>query len=352
MKAFRYCEATNEFELQEVGEIPKAGPGEALVKVVRAGICATDIHMLEGYKGGYKGTLGHELVGVVVHLQGTDPRIQVGDRVAPELNLPCDNCDFCKSGNKALRRNHCKRRVVLGIHNSSQGAFAEYIHYPVDLLYKIPPSIPDDVAVFIEPFAAAYRIVEQSIIAKTADKVAVIGDGKLGLLIALVLAMTLPKTCRVCAMGRHQSKLDIVKPYVHETVVVDDTTADTHDSSFDACVAATGSIKGLELAVKVVKPLGNLVLKSTCSARDTGDLLTTVNNAIVVKEIVVQGSRCGPFGEAIEVMEQHLDKIAPVLRQMTAKTFAFDQIKAALDHSRSRGVLKVVLNMVTPDIES
>lgn len=346
MKSYRYCDASQSFRLQEESSIPTAGAGEAIVKVLRAGICATDHQILQGYKGGFKGTLGHELVGVVVSVDPScETSIRVGDRVAPELNLPCDKCDFCKSGDSVLRRNHCKQREVLGIVNSSQGAFAEYLRYPAEFLYKIPKSIPVEVAAFVEPFAAAYRIVEQGVITKSAQKVAVVGDGKLGLLIALVLSLSLPKECRIYLFGRHQDKLDIVKHLVAETIVVDDTTEESYNCMFDACVAATGSIRGLELAVTIVKPLGNLILKSTCSARDTGDLLTTVNNAIVVKEIVVQGSRCGPFAEAISLMDRELESVRPVLQRMISKTFPFSDMDEALNYSKGKGILKVQVVM-------
>ena len=352
MKCYRYLERLEKFGLSLEDTRPALEDGEALIKVVLAGVCATDLALLNGYKGGYKGVLGHEFVGRIVDIKGgQDQELCIGDRVVAELNICCESCAVCNSSDVVRKRNHCPNRKVLGIFNSSQGAFAEYISYPLAYLFKVPDAIPDRIAVFIEPFAAAYRIVEQRVIGSSprTRSMAVVGDGRLGLLIALVLSLRYGKES-IVLFGRHKEKMGLVRQHISEDVVVGDNWEDQickYENAFDMCVSATGSMQGLMMATRLVRPLGSLVLKSTCAASGYGDLLTPVNNAIVVKEIVVYGSRCGPFDKAIELMNNNLEVIEPVLEQMVSTTLPFNDVQKALDLAKLKGIIKVLLEFAS-----
>ncbi|MEK7242032.1 MAG: alcohol dehydrogenase catalytic domain-containing protein, partial [Planctomycetota bacterium] len=226
--------------------IPQRAGGEALIRVLQAGICNTDIEIVRGYMP-FQGVLGHEFVGVV---EGAEDKTWVGKRVVGEINCPCRECEYCRQG----LGNHCPNRKVLGI-LGKDGAFADYVTLPVANLHELPTSISNLQAVFVEPIASAFRILEQVNIGPK-DKVAVLGDGKLGLLVAQVMAGT---GCELTAIGWHPEKLEILAKKKIKTRLVHEGP----HQKFDLCVDCTGSPKGLELALDLVRPMGKIVLKST-----------------------------------------------------------------------------------------
>ncbi|MEB3831406.1 MDR/zinc-dependent alcohol dehydrogenase-like family protein [Phormidium sp. CCY1219] len=298
--------------------IPEPPAGEALVRVLRAGICNTDLELLRGYYP-YQGVLGHEFVGVV----DSGPDNLVGRRVVGEINASCGECRFCKSGQPT----HCENRTVLGIVNRN-GAFAEYLSLPVKNLYPIPESIPTDVATFTEPVAAALEIQEQIKITPN-ERVLVVGDGKLGQLVAQTLALT---GCDLLALGRHREKLDNLEARGIKTGFADALT----DRAFDIAVECTGNPAGFAIARRALRPRGILVLKSTYA----GDL-TIDASSLVVDEITLIGSRCGPFDKAIAALSDNRLDVTPLIHAR----YPLDDAIAAFDRAQTRGVLKVLLEI-------
>lgn len=315
--------------------VPKPRPGWALIKVRLAGICNTDIEILRGYHD-FRGTPGHEFAGEVADVAGVSQAAKkrwIGRRVAGEINIACAPlgfrtvCEFCKRG---LPR-HCARRDVLGI-VGHDGAFAEYLALPLVNLHRIPDSISDEEAVFIEPLAAACEILEQ-IEVKDFREAAVLGDGKLAQLIARVLRTALP---RVVMHGKHREKLGLARKAKIETRRVQGDVRDLRSvkDSYDLLVEATGSPAGLALAQKMTKPRGTLILKSTFHGAAPVETWP-----MVVKEISVIGSRCGPFKKAIALLRAgKLD-----LRPLITKTFALADASAAIAYAQKSGVMKVLL---------
>lgn len=297
---------------------PGLGPGEALVSLRLAGICGTDLEITRGYKG-YTGTLGHEFVGEVVRCPSA-PQWE-GRRVVGELNVACGTCERCATG----LRNHCATRRVLGILDWP-GCFAERFTLPVANLHAVPDALSDAHAVFTEPLAAAFQIFEQ-VPLTPALRVAVVGDGKLGLLVAMALrARGIPLTL----VGRHPRKLALVAGLgVHTT-----TAADSPLHRFDVVVEATGSRDGLALTLALVRPRGTVVLKST--VHGTVELPTA---ALVVDEIHLVGSRCGPFPAALAAMAD--GSVDP--RPLIDARYPLAQAEAALAHASRPGALKVLL---------
>jgi alcohol dehydrogenase len=301
---------------------PALASGEALVALRLAGICGTDLELVRGYKG-YTGTLGHEFVGEVVRCPSA-PQWE-GRRVVGEINLACGTCELCTSG----LRNHCAARRVLGILDHP-GCFAERFVLPVANLYAVPDSLSDEQAVFTEPLAAAFQIFEQ--ITLTPDlHVAVIGDGKLGLLVAMALrARGIPLTL----LGRHAHKLALVAgPGIHTTTAAT-ITAPTPPRRFDVVIEATGSSSGLTLALTLVRPRGTVILKST--VHGTVELPTST---LVVDEIHLVGSRCGPFPVALAAMAD--GSVDP--RPLIEARYPLARAEEALAHARRPGTLKVLL---------
>jgi len=295
---------------------PEPTPDEALVRIVLAGICNTDLEIVRGYMG-FSGTLGHELVGVV---EAHPDESLVGRRVTAEINLACGGCDRCTAG---LGR-HCATRTVLGI-LGKDGCFAEHVTLPTANLHLVPDGISDEAAVFTEPLAAAFEILEQLVIPKDAS-VLVLGDGKLGLLVTMVLAN---HDAEVTLVGRHREKLELVSPLGVETL-----ESAPEGRLFDYVVEATGSPSGLDLALDHVRPRGTLVLKSTFHGAvelDTAKL--------VIDELSVVGSRCGPFAPALDAIAR--GKIDPT--PMLTRTFPLSDGLAALSEAGRRGALKVLL---------
>ena len=308
----------NQLQLRTDVPIPEAPPGEALVRVVRAGICNTDLELIRGYYP-YTGVLGHEFVGVVE--QG--PSQLVGKRVVGEINAACGKCRFCLSGQPT----HCENRTVLGIVNRN-GAFAEYLTLPEQNLHPVPDSVPTDVATFTEPVAAALEIQQQVSIGQN-DRVLVVGDGKLGQLVAQTLALT---GCDLLVVGRHENKLANLAARGIKTGLADAVT----DRAFDLSVECTGNPEGFAQARRALRPRGILVLKSTYAGHLTFDA-----SSLVVDEITLIGSRCGPFPQALELLAQNKLDVNPLIQAR----YPLEEGLNAFSRAQQRGVLKVLLEI-------
>jgi len=325
MKALRY-----ENEKLSVADVPRPAPnGEALVRVTLSGICRTDLEITRGYAG-FQGTIGHEFVGVIEELpeSGSEARAsarapQSGERVVGEINCGCGTCVLCRAGDAR----HCAQRTVMGI-VGRDGAHAEFLRLPVTNLVPVPAEISDERAVFTEPLAAACGILERAQI--NADtRVAVIGDGKLGLLCAQVLATT---GAPVTLIGKHQSKLRIAARHGIETMTADQ--AESRPRAFEVAVEASGSAQGFDLALDLLCPRGVLVLKSTFHGA------FELNSArIVVDEISVIGSRCGRFAPALELLRT---KAVDVESLISEEHRLGDGLRA-IARASEPGVLKVLL---------
>jgi threonine dehydrogenase-like Zn-dependent dehydrogenase len=288
MEALRFQEG--KLKLDRDIPIPRLA-GEALVRVTIAGICNTDLEIVKGYSG-FSGTLGHEFVGVV---EESPEQSQIGRRVVGEINAGCGACDLCRSGDPR----HCPQRTVLGIVNRD-GAFAEYLTLPPQNLVEVPRAIPDRAAVFVEPLAAACQILEQVEITP-ARRVIVLGDGKLGQLIARVLAGT---GCRLTLVGKHPEKLKLAALAGIESALLESGVP----SGADVVVEASGTPAGLKLALEMVRPRGSVVLKSTFHG--TTDLDTS---RVVVDEISIVGSRCGRFTRALELLSRGVGDLGALI---------------------------------------
>ncbi len=297
---------------------PEPPPGEALIRVLAAGICNTDLELTRGYYP-YTGVSGHEFVGRVERAPGAES--WQGRRVVGEINAACGACEACTRD----RRTHCERRTVLGI-VARNGAFAEHLVLPIVNLHAVPDHLTDDVAVFTEPLAAALEIQEQISVA-AGHRVVVIGDGKLGNLVAQTLALT---GCQLLAVGRHQSKLALLRARGIRTGSAEDVVA----GRADVVVECTGNPEGFELARRAVRPRGTLVLKSTYAGE------TRINlSSIVVDEIAVLGSRCGPFTKALDLLSRGAVEVQPLIHAR----YALRDGPAAFEHAARPGVMKVLL---------
>jgi alcohol dehydrogenase len=315
--------------------LPRLLPGWALVRVRMAGICNTDVEILRGYHN-FRGAPGHEFVGEVQEVAGISAAVKkqwIGKRVAGEINIACRAlgfrpvCRFCKRG---LMR-HCERRKVLGI-VAQDGAFAEYLALPVENLHVTPDSITDEMAVFVEPLAAACEILDQ-INVNQFREAAVLGDGKLAQLIARVLRSALP---RVVMYGKHAKKLALARRARIEMKVVRGDASDLKrvKESFALLVEATGSPTGLALAQQMTEPRGTLVLKSTFHGAAPVETWP-----IVVKELTLVGSRCGPFDKAIALLQS--GKVDP--RPLITRIYPLNDAQEAVRYAQERGVMKVLL---------
>lgn len=309
-------------ELKLVNDYKKPTPkeGEALIKITLAGICNTDFEITKGYMG-YKGILGHEFVGVVEEIKGKDKSL-LGKRVVGEINCGCGNCEWCHQG---LER-HCPNRQTLGIWQKD-GCMAEYLTMPLDTILEVPENVTDEQAVFVEPLAAALEILEQLHI-QPIQRVVVLGDGKLGLLIALALNA---HNIDVLLVGKHQNKLDIAKSQGVKTKLLDNFEI---KKEWDFVVEATGSISGFEMALNLTKPRGTLVLKSTVAASKEFNLAP-----IVIDEIRVQGSRCGRFAPALRLLSSGKIDLNPLITGI----YSIDSAIDAFEKNKVGGSLKVIL---------
>jgi threonine dehydrogenase-like Zn-dependent dehydrogenase len=292
---------------------------EALIRVLLSGICNTDLEIARGYAN-FSGTIGHEFVGVVE--QADDAKL-VGKRVVGEINAGCGRCELCRAGDSR----HCPNRTVLGI-VGRDGAHAEFLRLPSVNLLPVPEKIIDEHAVFTEPLAAACGILERVEVSST-DRVAVIGDGKLGLLCAQVVALT---GAHVLLVGKHPEKRRIAERRGIETCTI--KQAEKRVREFDVAVEASGSASGFELALKLLRPRGRLVLKSTFHGN------TEIPAArIVVDEISVVGSRCGRFGPALDLLK----KEAIDVDSLISAEFPLSNGVTAMKRAAEKGVLKVLL---------
>jgi threonine dehydrogenase-like Zn-dependent dehydrogenase len=298
--------------------IPEPPPGEALVRVLRAGICNTDLELLRGYYP-YTGIIGHEFVGVVE--QG--PEHLLNKRVVGEINAACGHCRFCLRGQPT----HCENRTVLGIVNR-HGAFAEYLCLPIQNLHPIPENVPTDAATFTEPLAAALEI-QQQVILNRDDRLLVVGDGKLGQLVAQTLALT---GCELLVIGRHPEKLAHLKARGIPTGLVDAVK----DRAFDIVVECTGNAEGFAIARRALRPRGTLVLKSTYAGN-----LSLDASSLVVDEITLIGSRCGPFSPALELLATGKVDVEPLIHAH----YPLNKGLSAFEEAQRRGVLKVLLDI-------
>ncbi len=314
-------------ELELINDYPKpiARMGDALIKTSMVGICNTDFEITKGYMG-YKGVLGHEFVGVVESVGDFKYQDLVGKRVVGDINCGCNSCVWCAQG---LKR-HCPNRKTLGIWQKD-GCFSEYFYLPIENLFEVPENVEDSEAVFAEPIAAACEILEQVHI-KPCDKVAVLGDGKLGLCISLVLnAMNI----NFVHIGKHINKLAISKAAGAKTIILNDALArEDFKKAFDVVIEATGSVSGFETSVSLTKPRGTLVLKSTI-ATDSGLNLS----AIVVDEITVVGSRCGQFAPAIRLLARKAINVKPLI----SKIYSIDDVLAAFEANKQKDTLKILV---------
>jgi len=294
---------------------------EALVRVVRSGICNTDLEIVRGYAG-FEGTIGHEFVGVVERALNR-PDI-IGKRVVGEINAGCGVCEKCVTGDPR----HCPTRTVLGI-VGRDGAHAEFLRLPSRNLLVVPDNVTDEQAVFAEPLAAAYGITEQvEILPET--KVAVIGDGKLGLLCAMSLALA---SQNVTIIGKHPSKIAIAEKSGVEGLLLRDVTA-TMSRHYDVVVEASGSESGFATAVDLVRPRGKILLKSTFQGTPTW-----AASRVVVDEITIVGSRCGRFAPALDLLKNGSINVEDLI----ACEYSLSNGVTAMARAAEKGVLKVVL---------
>jgi threonine dehydrogenase-like Zn-dependent dehydrogenase len=295
---------------------------EALIRVRRAGICGTDLEMVKGYYP-FAGIPGHEFVGEIVSLPESNSALESikNKRVVGEINVSCGSCEQCRGG----RPTHCENRTVLGIKNRD-GIFAEYVNLPLENLHPVPDSVPDEMAVFTEPLAAALEIQQQVQIRPT-DRILLVGAGRLGQLIAQTLALT---GADLRVLARHPAQKDLLTK--RGIKLIDE--ADIQPWRWDVVVEATGSPAGFDIARKAVRPRGTFVLKSTYKGEMTLNL-----SPIVVDEVTIVGSRCGPFEPALRLMEQKL--VDPTVL-IAAEYSLSDALKAFAEAAKS-GMLKVLV---------
>ncbi len=299
---------------------PQPAAGEALIRVRLAGICSTDLEIVRGYAG-FEGVLGHEFVGEVAAVGSETDAEWLGRRVVGSINLGCRTCKECLSSGPA----HCPSRTVLGIINKD-GIFADYATLPTANLLSVPDSVPDEKAVFTEPLAAALRIREQAII-RPALETAVVGPGRLGLLIGQALALG---GTRVIMLGRRPASLELPAQLGLQTALVDEIPA----NSFDFVVEATGNDAGLGHSLRLVRPKGILFLKSTFAGSSNINL-----TKLVVAEIQVIGSRCGPFAPALRLLAQDAVNVTATIDA----EYALSDGLLAFEHAARPGVRKVLL---------
>ena len=298
--------------------MPAVAPGIARIRTLQAGICATDLEMVRGYYP-FTGVPGHEFVGEVVDA----PMHQdwVGKRVVGEINLTCGHCAACLAG----REHHCENRTTLGIFDKD-GVLADFFSLPLENLHTVPENVSDDQAVFTEPLAAALEIQEQ-VQVQPGMRVLVVGAGRLGMLIAQTLKLT---GCDLKVVVRREAPAAMLAGFGIEAIFVKDVV----ENSADLVVEVTGAPGGFELSRKAVRPLGALVLKSTFADDVTLDL-----SRLVVDEVTLVGSRCGPFEPALRLLAGGLVDPTP----MIAARFPLDEGLAAFEKAGEHGVLKVLM---------
>lgn len=298
--------------------MPVPPHGEALVRVIAAGICNTDVEMTRGYYP-FTGIPGHEFVGVVQE----GPAAIIGHRVVGEINAVCHECEPCRNG----RSTHCDRRTVLGI-IGRHGSMAEYLSLPSENLHLVPDGVPAEHALFTEPLAAALEIQEQVRVDSDA-RVLVIGDGKLGQLVARTVALT---SCALAVTGRHREKLALLEAIGIRTIAAEEIAP----RSFDIAVECSGAPGGFALARSALRARGTLVMKSTYAGE-----LTMNASSMVVDELTLVGSRCGPFAPALQLLASGAIDPQPLIHGR----YALSEGMAAFEHAQMPGVLKVIVEM-------
>lgn len=299
-------------------DYPKPKSGETLVKVTLSGICGTDLEILKGYMS-YSGVLGHEFVGIV---EDSNNKELVGKRIVGEINAGCKKCPSCLSG---LER-HCQNRTVLGIYKRD-GAFAEYVSLPEENIHVLPDSVSDKQAVFVEPLAAAFEITEQLHLEPN-WKIAILGDGRLAQLIARVLRLS----CRdITCFGHHERKIGLLQKIGIKTKY---SIENSDEHTFDVVVEATGSESGFLDTMRLVRPRGTVVLKSTIASQNKLDL-----SPAIINEITFVGSRCGPFRPAINALATGLVSVDDLIDAV----YPIDKYAQAFEHAGKPGVLKILL---------
>jgi threonine dehydrogenase-like Zn-dependent dehydrogenase len=297
---------------------PDLQPGDALLRVNLAGICSTDLELVKGYGVGFTGVLGHEFVGEVIAAADAH---WIGQRVVSSINIGCGKCYWCL-GNVP---EHCEWRQTIGIHDRD-GAFADYIAVPIANLHPVPDKVPDEAAVFTEPLAAALRIREQVVVRPSA-KTAVIGPGRLGMLVGLVMALS---GSDVTMLGRQTSSLRLPEKMGLKTGL----SADFPENSFDLIVEVTGNQAGFAEGLRLIRPLGTIILKSTFHGHSNLNM-----TKIVVDEISVIGSRCGPFAPALRLLaHKQID-----VHSLIDKVYSLSKGMDAIDYAANPGIRKVLL---------
>jgi len=320
MKALVY---DGSLKLDKNYPIPTVKDDEVLIKTSVVGICNTDYEITKGYMG-YKGVLGHEFVGVIESTGSNVPKNIIGKRVVGGINLACNNCIWC---HRNLQR-HCPNRQTLGIYKKD-GCFSEYFTLPYKNILEVKDNIDDNTAVFTEPLAAAYEIIEQ-IHFKPDYKVALVGDGKLGLCVSIIFnAMNIP----FVHIGKHSDKLEISKKAGADIKLLSEIN-ESDFKNYDVVVEATGSTGGFETSVNLVKPRGILVLKSTITAKEGLNLA-----GIVVDEITVIGSRCGQFEPVLRLMEKNRIDTKPLI----SGVYSVDDFEKAFEENSKKDSIKVLV---------
>lgn len=295
--------------------MPEPRPGEVLVRVLKAGVCETDLQLVRGYMG-FQGVLGHEFVGIA------ESGSFQGQRVVGEINCSCGNCSTCQRG----LTTHCPHRSVIGILNHD-GAFADFVAVPERNLHRVPDSVTDEQAVFTEPLAAAFQIPAQ-IQLRTEHRVVVLGDGRLGNLCAQVIALS---GCHLTVVGKHASKLALLSRLGIETARVDEME---WEHRADIVVDCTGSPSGFESALRLLRPRGILVLKTTVAETQTLSLAP-----VVIDEVTIVGSRCGPFEPTLAALRDRMIQVEPLIEA----TYPLADALAAFERASSQPTLKLLL---------
>ncbi len=317
MKALRV--ENNRLKLAEIAKPQREN--EAMIRVLKSGICNTDLEIVKGYAN-FQGTIGHEFVGIV---EESNDKNLIGKRIVGEINAGCGACEKCRQGDTR----HCPERTVLGI-KKRDGAHAEFLTLPEKNLLEVPENVSDAQAVFVEPLAAAFGITEQvEILPET--RVAVIGDGKLGNLCAQSLRL---KSANIFCVGKHAEKLALLKSRDIETIRLEH--ASKVNKSFDVVVEASGSETGFGLALDLLKPRGKLVLKSTFQGRADIEMWR-----VVVDEITIVGSRCGKFQPALELLKNNSVDVESLI----SEELSLREGVKAIERAERKGVLKVILGV-------
>lgn len=315
--------------------VPEIAPDEALIQILRVGICNTDLEILQGYAQ-FEGIMGHEFLGRVSRLPNDAMSMRgvaVGQRVVGDINIACGRCHVCmQCGGSAMQKYHCPQRSVVGIRNRP-GAFADYLVLPIANLYTVHDSIPDEIAVFSEPIAAACKVLEQKAVQKD-QIVCVVGDGKLGLLICEVLSAAV-ELKRLVLVGKYEHKMALSCANV-EKFDQCDMTKTLFIDYFDVVIDATGNALGIMSAISMCRPMGTVVLKTTCATNDVFD-----STLVVVKELKIVGSRCGPIQMALKLLKDK--KVNP--SKFIQAVYPFSQWQQAIQTAQLKGALKIQMTM-------